>query len=145
MDAPSNPPFRPFLTAAILLVLLGAGLFFLAVFAFTPTVWARWLFFFGGTLALTGLALPAAWFLNLRFPSEPPAGASVIIRQAAWVGVYGGLLAWLQQERLVSLGILVGLGLGLFVIEYLIRMRERSLWHPPTGADEGTPDNDQPA
>lgn len=145
MDAPSNPPFRPFLTAAILLVLIGAGLFSLAVFALTPTVWARWLFFFGGTLALTGLALPAAWFINLRFPSEPPAGASVIIRQAAWVGVYGGLLAWLQQERLVSLGILVGLGLGLFVIEYLIRMRERSLWRPPTGADEGTPDNDQPA
>lgn len=144
MDAPSHPPFRPFLVAAALLFLLGAGLFALAVISLAPTIWARWLFFFGGTLALTGLALPVAWFLNLRFPSKPPAGTRVIVRQAAWVGVYGGLLAWLQQERLVSLGILAGLGLGLFVIEYLLRMRERSLWRPPR-ADENSQDDDQPA
>lgn len=137
-------PFRPFLVASILLTLLGAGLFALVVFAFTPNVWARWVFFFGGTLGLTGLALPAVWFLNLRFPSEPPAGTSVIIRQAAWVGVFGGLLAWLQQERLASLGVIAGLGLGLFVIEYLIRLRERSLWRPQTVTDEPA-DDDQPA
>ncbi|MBI4731531.1 MAG: hypothetical protein HY781_05280 [Chloroflexi bacterium] len=144
MNAPSHPPFRPFLTAAIILFVLGAGFFALAVFALEPTVWPKWLFFFGGTLALTGLGLPAAWFLNLRFPSEPPAGAHVILRQASWVGVFGGLLAWLQQEGLVSLGILAGLGLGLFVIEYLIRMRERSLWRPPV-VDEEPPQDDQPA
>ncbi len=144
MNAPSYPPFRPFLTAAILLFVLGTGLFALAVFALEPTVWPKWLFFFGGTLALTGLGLPAAWFLNLRFPSEPPAGAHVILRQASWAGVFGGLLAWLQQEGLVSLGILAGLGLGLFVIEYLIRMRERSLWRPPV-VDEEPPQDDQPA
>jgi hypothetical protein len=123
---------------------LGIGTFALAIFVFEPTVWARWLFFFGGTMALTGLALPVAWFLNLRFPSQPPAGANVIVRQAAWAGVYGGLLAWLQQERLVSIGILAGLGLGLFVIEYLIRMRERSLWRPPV-VDEEPLKDDQPA
>jgi hypothetical protein len=144
MQTSPPPPFRPFLVAALLLFLLGGGLFALDVLALSPTVWARWLFFFAGTLALTALALPAAWFLNLRFPSKPPAGASVIVRQAAWVGVYGGLLAWLQQERLVSLGILVGLGLGLFVIEYLIRMRERSLWRPPK-MDEEAQNDDQSA
>jgi hypothetical protein len=144
MNTNTRLPFRPFLTAAIILFILGAGLFALAVLVLTPTVWARWLFFFGGSLGLTGLALPAAWFLNLRFPSKPPAGTSVILRQAAWVGIYGGMLAWLQQERLVSLGILVGLGLGLFVIEYLIRMRERSLWRPPH-ADEKSKNDDQPA
>lgn len=144
MNATSHPPFRPFLTAAIILFVLGLGLFALAVFALEPTVWPKWLFFFGGTLALTGLGLPAAWFLNLRFPSEPLAGAHVILRQASWVGVFGGLLAWLQQEGLVSLGILAGLGLGLFVIEYLIRMRERSLWRPPV-VDEEPPQDDQPA
>ncbi len=131
MDQSFRLPFRPFLAASIFLTLLGGGLFALAIFAFTPTVWARWLFFFGGTLGLTGLALPAIWFLNLRFPSKPPAGTNVIIRQAAWVGVFGGLLAWLQQERLASLGVIAGLGLGLFVIEYLILLREHSLWRPP--------------
>ncbi len=144
MNTPSHPPFRPFLVAAILLFVLGTGLFALVVFTLEPAVWARWLFFFSGALALTGLALPVAWFLNLRFPSEPLAGTNVIIRQASWVGVYGGLLAWLQQEHLVSLGVLVALGLGLFVIEYLIRMRERSLWRPPT-VEETTSTDDQPA
>jgi predicted membrane channel-forming protein YqfA (hemolysin III family) len=143
MDTPSHPPFRPFLVAAIVLFLLGAGLFFAAVIYLEPTVWSRWVFFFGGTLALTAMALPATWFLNLRFPSTPPAEAHIIVRQAAWVGVFGGLLAWLQQERLVSLGIFVGLGLGLFVIEYLIRMRERSLWRPPK--EEESNHDDQPA
>jgi hypothetical protein len=132
----SHPPFRPFLTAAITLVVLGLGVFVIAIFAFEPTVWARWLFFFGGTLALTGLGLPATWFLNLRFPSEPPAGVNVIVRQAVWVGVYGGLLAWFQQERLVSLGMIASLAIGLGAIEYLTRMRERSLWRPPSESTE---------
>jgi hypothetical protein len=138
------PPFRPFLIAAVFLVVLGTGLFAVAVFALEPTVWPKWLFFFGGTLALTGLILPAAWFLNLRFPSDPPAGARVILRQAAWVGVFGGLFIWLQQERLASLGVMAGLGVGLFIIEYLIRMREGSLWRPPE-VDEEPPKDDQPA
>lgn len=145
MDTPSHPPFRPFLAAAITLVVLGLGIFILAIFAFPPTVWARWVFFFGGTLALTGLGLPATWFLNLRFPSEPRAGVNVIVRQAIWLGVYGGLLAWLQQERLVSLGIGGGLAIGLIVIEYLLRMRERSLWRPPAERSPDSPEDVQPS
>lgn len=141
MNASTHPPFRPFLTAAIDLFVLGLGLFAIAIFALEPTVWARWLFFFGGTLSLTGLALPATWFLNLRFPSVPPAGVNVIVRQAIWVGVYAGLLAWFQQERLVSFGMITGLAIGLGAIEYLVRMRERSLWRPPAAdpAEPGTP------
>ena len=52
--------------------------------------------------------------------------------------------AWFQQERLASLGTLAGLGVGLFVIEYLIRMRERSLWRPPV-VEESPPKDDQSA
>jgi len=66
-----------------------------------------------------------------------------VLAAVSFGGAYA-MLAWLQQERLVSLGILVGLGLGLFVIEYLIRMRERSLWRPPN-ADEKSKNDDQPA
>jgi len=109
---------------------LGWGAAAFAIFALTPTVWARWLLFFGGTLGLSGLALPITWFLNLRFPSEPPVGSTVIIRQAIWVGVYGVLLVWLQQARLVTLWISLGLALGLVAIEYLVRMREKARWQP---------------
>ena len=138
MNDTTYPPFRPFLAAAITLFVLGAGLFAVAVFALEPTVWPRWLLFFGGTLALTGLALPAAWFLNLRFPSDPPAGVAVVLRQAIWVGVYGVLLAWLQQARLVSLWSGLGLAGGLVAIEYLIRMREKARWSPPLAAEPTT-------
>jgi len=144
MESTPPVPFRPLLIAAVILFVLGTGLFALAVFVLEPTIWPKWLFFFGGTLALTGLALPAAWFLNLRFPSEPPASGRIILRQAAWVGVFGGIAAWLQQEHLASLGVLAGLALGLFVIEYLVRLRERSLWRPPV-VEEEPPSNDQPA
>jgi hypothetical protein len=135
MQTDTRLPLRAYLPAVVFLSVFGWGSALLAVLAFPPTVWARWLLFFGGTLGLVGLALPAAWFLNLRFPSEPPAGPAVILRQAIWVGVYGALLAWLQQARLVSLWSGVGLAGGLIAIEYLIRMRERARWTPPAAAE----------
>jgi hypothetical protein len=131
--------FRPYLPSAISLFVIGWGSAAAAVIALTPTVWARWLLFFGGTLGLTGLALPAAWFLNLRFPSEPPAGPNVVVRQAIWVGVYGALLVWLQQVRLVTIWTGLGLALGLIAIEYLIRMRERARWQPRSVPEEPPP------
>ena len=131
----SNPysSFRPFLASAITLFVVGWGSAILAVLTLTPTVWARWLLFFGGSLGLISLALPVSWFLNLRFRSDPPAKASVIVRQAIWVGVYGALLTWLQQERLVSLWSGLGLAIGLAAIEYFIRMREKAHWEPAPG------------
>jgi hypothetical protein len=148
MEQRPNPSFRPYIASTISLFIFGWGCALMAVFSLTPTVWARWLLFFGGTLGLTSLALPATWFLNLRFMSEPPAGPHVIVRQAVWVGVYGALLAWLQQERLVTLWTGLGLAAGLIAVEYLIRMRENTRWQPtpnlPTNPNAQPPmDNDQ--
>ena len=139
METRPTSSFLPYLSSTISLFVLGWGAAAIAIFTLTPTVWARWLFFFGGTLGLTGLAMPVIWFLNLRFPSEPPAGATVIVRQSIWVGVYGVLLVWLQQARLVTLWIGLGLALGLVAIEYLVRMREKARWQP-----KSVPDKQQP-
>jgi hypothetical protein len=149
MEIRPNSSFRPYITSTISLFIIGWGSAAFAVFRLTPTVWARWLLFFGGTLGLTSLALPATWFLNLRFPSDPPVGAAVILRQAIWVGVYGALLTWLQQERLVSLWSGLGLAAGLVAIEYLVRMRENARWQPathlPSSTSEQAPeDSDKP-
>ena len=130
MEHRPGSTFRPYIASSICLFVIGWGSAAYAVFGLTPTDWARWLLFFGGTLGLTGLSLPATWFLNLRFPSEPPAGAAIILRQAIWVGVYGALLIWLQQERLVTLWTGLGLAIGLVAIEYLVRMRENARWQP---------------
>lgn len=142
MEAQQNRRFRPFLVPTLALTVIGWTIAAAAIFLLTPTVWARWLLFFGGILGLTGLSLPAAWFLNLRFPSVPPAGPSIVVRQAAWVGVFGALLTWLQQERLVSIWSAVGLAMGLIAIEYFIRMREKARWQPV--ANPAPPTTDPP-
>ena len=138
MELHPNSSFRPYIASTIILFIIGWGSSTFAVLTLTPTVWARWLLFFGGTLGLTSLALPATWFLNLRFPSKPPAGAPVIVRQAVWIGVYGALLTWLQQERLVTFWTGLGLAAGLGAIEYLVRMRENARWQPTRNLPSGT-------
>jgi hypothetical protein len=145
MQTRSNSSFLPYLAPTIFLVIFGFGITVAAVLYLTPTVWARWLLFFGGMLGLTGVALPVTWFLNLRFPSDPPAGPQVILRQAIWVGVYGVVLTWLQQVRLVSVWTGIGLALGLIAIEYLIRMREKARWQPRSVPDQEQPVENKPA
>lgn len=139
METSPNTSFRPYLASAITLFVLGWGLAAFAVFALTPTLWARWLLFFGGTLGLTSAGLLVTWFLNLRFPSTPPAGPGVIVRQALWVGVYGAVMVWLQQVRLVTIWSSLGLAVGLVAIEYLIRIREKARWQPKPIPEETPP------
>lgn len=103
----------------------------IALFIYTlPTVGPRWLFFFLCVLALTGTALPITAFLNIRFSSLPPPNSAVVVRQALWFGIFGATLAWLQMGRVLSptLGIL--LAVGLVLIEFLLRLGERSQWKP---------------
>ncbi|MEW5827702.1 MAG: hypothetical protein AB1846_02340 [Chloroflexota bacterium] len=127
----SRPTFRQFIPATLTLLILGWGGLAFLFFYTLPTVWMRWTFFVLWMMALTGFALPAVYFLNLRFPSRPPAEANVIVRQAMWVGVYGATLAWLQLGRVVNLWVIVGLAAGLFVVESVVRMRERTRIRPP--------------
>ncbi len=100
------------------------------VFLSLPTVGPRWLFFFLGVLALTGSALPFLAFLNRRFPSIPPTTSGVILRQSLWVGIYGTTLAWLQIGRVLTLPMALVLVIGLVIIEWLMRLREKSQWKP---------------
>lgn len=137
MESTPNTTFRPLISSTLLLFLIGWGSVALVIFTLTPTVWARWLLFFGSTLGLTSIALPVTWFLNLRFPSKPAVGAAVIGRQAIWFGVYGALLGWLQQERLVTFWTGLGLATGLVAVEYLIRMRENARWQPSSVFSSG--------
>jgi len=95
-----------------------------------PTVGPRWLFFFLCVLALTGTALPITAFLNRRFPSTPPPTALAIVRQALWVAIYGATLAWLQIGRVLNPTLAVLLAIGLGLIEFLLRLSEKSQWKP---------------
>ena len=141
MESRSTLSFRPFLAPTLAMIVLGWSGLALVVTQTDPLVWWRWAFFVLWILALTGTALPVTYFLNRRFPGDPPAGPNAIARQAIWVGVYGAMLAWLQLGRLVTLWVILGLAVGLTSIEYIIRMRERSHWKPTPPPDSELTDS----
>ncbi len=121
---------RTYLPLSLVLSVAGwAGLLILMLTT-VPTLGPRWLFFFLGVLAFTGPALPITYYLNLRFPSDPPVDDMVILRQALWFGIFGSTVAWLQLGRVLTPALALILA-GVFVlIEFLLRMFERSRWNP---------------
>jgi hypothetical protein len=124
------PSFTSFIPFALFMFLLGwGGIIYLIIYSL-PTLGPRWLFFFFTTIAMTGTGLPIVVFLNIRFPSIPPIDTPVVIRQASWMGVYGGIVVWLQLGRILTPSIGMLIAFGLVIIETLIRMRERSQWKP---------------
>ncbi|MFQ5617274.1 MAG: hypothetical protein ACE5GO_12550 [Anaerolineales bacterium] len=127
---PSNhsPSVIKFIPAAIILGSGGwIGLVWLVINTL-PTVGPRWLFFFCWFLALTGTSLPVIAFLNRRFPGNVPTTQNVVVRQASWVGLYGSILAWLQIGRVVTPALALLLAVGLILVEWLLRLRERGMW-----------------
>jgi len=128
--------FKSFGLSALALIVLGWGGLVLLITQTLPYVWSRWGFFVLALMAITGTVLPIVYFFHRRFPDDPPADGSVIVRQAMWFGIYGATLAWLQLGRLVTVYIILGLAGGLIAIEYFLRLRERSHWTPPTDTDE---------
>ncbi len=123
-----NSTFKKYLFPFLLMMLVGWGGLVVLMTYTLPFVWARWAFYFLLTIALTASALPATYFLNLRFPSDPPVGTEVILRQALWVGIYGAALVWIWKFLTIQMA--VGLAGGFILIEWLIRLRERSRFQP---------------
>lgn len=135
MDSrPSPPAVRSFLPATLILMLLGWGGIAYLWTQTQPFLGPRWAFYFFSVLAFTGVALPIVAYLNRRFPSKPPPSNLVIVRQAIWVGIYFPTLLWLRIPRVVTLPLALLLAAGLILIEFLLRLRERSQWKPESHA-----------
>ena len=125
-----TPPIRAYLPTALLLAAGGwIGLAALVLYT-APTAGPRWLFFLLLTLALAGTALPVMAFLNHRFPGAALASPNIILRQALWVAIYGDTLVWLQLGRVLTPALAILLFAGLALIEFLLRLSERSQWKP---------------
>jgi hypothetical protein len=121
---------KAFLPLSIMLTVIGWGGLLIVIRGTVPTLGPRWFFFFLGVLALTGPALPIVYFLNQRFPSTPPVEDMVILRQSLWVGVFGSTVAWLQLGRVLTTGMALLLAAVFILIEFLLRLFERSRWNP---------------
>jgi len=142
MDSSSSPPVKFFLPSALILAILGwAGVILIGQYM-PADAGGRWAMFFALMVAVTGTCMPVAAFLNRRFPSKPPATAGVVLRESIWVGVYVTTVAWLQYiyinffEEAVPLAMAVMLAVALVIIEYLLRLREKSQWKPEHGSQQ---------
>ena len=130
MDPNQSPPVREVAPAALVLALVGwVGLYWL-LDSTRPTIGPRWLFFFLGVLAVSGTALPFVALFHRRFPSVPAVKMYTIVRQAIWISVYFTALMWLQISRFLTSSMAILIGVGIIIIEWLLRLRERSQWKP---------------
>jgi hypothetical protein len=130
LQSTKPPSFMTYLPASILLFLGGWGGLVGVTYYTLPTLGPRWLFFFLIVLALTGTFLPMVYFLNRRFPTKPPVGGEVIMRQALWFGVFGGLVTWLQMGRVLTPPLAAILFVSVVLAEALLRLFEHSRWRP---------------
>lgn len=128
MKANPSPRVANFLPAALFLFIVGWGGLIFLIMSTLPTVIPRWLFFFLCVMAVTGTALPITAFLNRRFPSTPPPTYFVVVRQALWFAVYLSTLLWLQMGRVLNPALAILLAVGLGLIEFLLRLSEKSQW-----------------
>jgi hypothetical protein len=129
MSHESSPSVSAFVFPAALFMLTGwGGLAALVTNSNPINVLPRWLFFFLLTIAVTGTFLVPVAYLNQRFPSLPPADGKVITRQSTWFGILVASAAWLQTGRVLTTPILILLAIGFALIEFLLRMNERSQW-----------------
>ncbi len=130
METQKPAPFHLILITSLILALIGWGGLGVLLLYTLPTLGPRWLFFFLFMMALSGTVLPLVHFLNLRFPTAPPANGPVLVRQAMWVGIYGDLIAWLMMGRVYNSARALFLAVGFIIIEILLRMSEQSRWKP---------------
>jgi hypothetical protein len=123
----SGSQSRGLFAAALLLIAIGWTGLYLLMATTLPTVGPRWLFFFLLIIAVTGTALPFVWLLHKRFGSAP---STVLLRQALWVALFVSLCVWLQINRSLTLSLSLLLGVGFILLEWLLRLLERSVWRP---------------
>ncbi|HAE85238.1 MAG TPA: hypothetical protein DCG78_01845 [Anaerolineaceae bacterium] len=132
METPpkATATFKDFLPAFIILILAGGGGLALVTLFTLPTLGPRWLFFFFLVLLVSGIALPIAYLLNRRFPSNPPVENTVIIREALLAGILVALLAWMRMGRLLTFPLAILLAAAFILVEFLLRLWERGHWKP---------------
>ena len=83
-------------------------------------------FLAGVLVAVTGLMLPLAYFLNKRFGNTDPAHFLVIMRQAMWVGAWIAFCTWLQMNRTLGWGVALLVAVVLAIFEVMLQVRERA-------------------
>jgi hypothetical protein len=116
------PTISPMLVAAALAVMSWAGMVYL-VNDVHPTAPVKAAFLGLCAVALAGTAWPVILALYRRFRGEPSAWA--VLRQSAWIGLFGALAVWLQWNRVLNVAT-AAISAGVFVVfEVFLSLRAR--------------------
>ena len=83
-------------------------------------------FLAGVWIAVTGLMLPFAAFLNSRF-GHVTFHWFVALRQAMWVGLWVAFCTWLQMNRSFGIGVAALVAAVLIMFEILLQIRSRAV------------------
>jgi hypothetical protein len=130
MEGNQSPSFKAVVPLALILGIPGwIGIIYLMTQTI-PDLGNRWLFFVAFVFAITGAALPVVAYLNRVVNLLGPATYEIVVRESTMVGIYAGILIWLNKGQILSFGVAIILAVGLILIELLLRLRHRSQWQP---------------
>jgi hypothetical protein len=130
MDENPSPTVRSVLPLALVLIIPGWMWLFYLMTRTVPNLGNRWMFFVSAVLAISGTTMPLVAYLNRFIQPFGPANFETIVRESSLLGVYAGMLLWLNKGQVLSISVALILAVGLILIELLIRLRMRSQWQP---------------
>jgi hypothetical protein len=126
MDEIPQYSYRGLMFSAVILILFGWYGLYLLMNSTLPYLGPRWLFYVLWISACTGTSLPFLWLLNRRFRTNEPASPMVLLREGLLIGLYAATCLWLQLNRMLNLTSALLLAIGIFMIEWILRLIERS-------------------
>ena len=130
MEEARSPSVRSVLPFAFLLAFPGWIWLIYLTTKTLPNLGNRWMFFAAAVIAVTGTSAPLVAYLNRIIRPFGPATFDMLVRESTLIGVYSGILIWLNKGQVLTLGLVMILGTGFIIVELLIRLRTRSEWHP---------------
>ncbi|MCK4490199.1 MAG: hypothetical protein KAU23_08075, partial [Anaerolineales bacterium] len=113
MEETRSPSVRSFFPLVFFLAVPGwIWLIYLMTQTF-PTLGNRWMFFAATVFAVTGTSMPLVAYLNRIIKPFGPATFELIVRESTMIGVYAGVLIWLNKGQVLTYGLVIILGIGL--------------------------------
>jgi hypothetical protein len=130
MEETRSPAVRRFLPLSLLLAIPGWIWMIYLLTNTLPTLGNRWMFFVSAMITVSGSTLPLIAYLNRIIKPFGPATYEMIVRESILIGLYAGILLWLNKGQVLTLGLAIILGVGFVLVELTLRLRNRSEWHP---------------
>lgn len=130
MESSSGPTTKTVLPISLTLAVPGWIWLIYLVTQTLPDLGSRWMFYAAVLMTFAGSSLPLIAYLNRVIKPFGPATFEIVVREGIMVGLYAGILLWLNKGQVLSFSVALILAVGMILVELLLRLRNRSQWHP---------------